>query len=44
MELEVKLRDEVEIESEFTYLSGVCEAAATARTTCGWVKSSVCGE
>ena len=35
---------------EFTYLGdrvsvgGGCEAAVTARTRCGWVKSRECGE
>ena len=41
MEHEVKLCDEVETVSEFTYLSdrvsagGGCEAAVTVRTRCG---------
>ena len=44
------LCDEVETESEFTYLgdrvsaSGGCEAAVTVRTRCGWVKLMECGE
>ena len=50
MEQEVKLCDEVETVSEFTYLcdmvcaSGGCEAAVTARTRCGWVRLTECGE
>ena len=44
MEQEVKLCEEVETVSEFTYLGdkvsagGGCEAAVSARTRCGWVK------
>ena len=44
MEQEVRLCDEVETVSEFTYLGdrvsadGGCEATVTARTNCGWVK------
>ena len=44
MEQEVKLCDEVETVSEFTYLGdrvsvgGGCEADVTARTICWWVK------
>ena len=43
MKQEVKLCDEVETVSDFTYLGdrvsagGGCEAAVTARTICGWV-------
>ena len=49
MEQEVKLCDEVETISEFTYLgdrvsAGGCEAAVTARTRCGWVEFRECGE
>ena len=50
MEQELKLCDEVETVSEFTYLGdrvsagGGCEAAATARIRCGWVKFRECGE
>ena len=50
MEQEVKLCEEVETVSEFTYLgdrvsaSGGCEAAVTARTRSGWVKLRECGE
>ena len=44
VEQEVKLGDEVEAVSEFTCLcdrvraGGGCDAAVTARTSCGWVK------
>ena len=50
MELVVKLCDEVETEREFTYIvdrvsaGGGCDAAVTARSRCGWVKSRECGE
>ena len=50
VEQEVKLCDEVETVSEFTYLgdrvspSGGCETAETARTRCGLVKHRECGE
>ena len=50
MEQEEKLDYEVETEKEFTYLGdkvsagGGCEAAATARTSCGWVKFLECSE
>ena len=50
VEQEEKLLDEVETESEFTYLGDRvsagpgCEAAVTARTRCGWVKLRECGE
>ena len=50
MEQEVKLCDEVETVSEFTYLGdrvnagGGCEAAVAAKTRCGWVKFRECGE
>ena len=50
LEQEEKLCDEEEIVREFTYLGdrvsagGVCEAAVTARTRCGWVKLRECGE
>ena len=50
MEQEPKLCDEVETVSEFTYLGdrvsagGGCEAVVTAKTRCGWVKFSECGE
>ena len=44
VEQEVKLCDEVETESEFTYpgdrvsAGGGCEAAVTAKTRCEWIK------
>ena len=44
VELLVKLCDEVETLSEFTYLgvrvsaSGGCEAAVTSKTRCWWIK------
>ena len=50
MNQEVKLCDEVENVSEFTYLgdrvsaSRGCEAAVTARKRCCWVKIRECGE
>ena len=50
MEQEEKLCDEVETVCEFTCLGdrvsagGGCEAAVTARTRCGCVKLSECGE
>ena len=50
VEQEVKLCNEVETVSEFTYLGdrvsagGGCEAAVTARTRCGWVNFGECGE
>ena len=50
MEQEDKLCDEVETVREFPYLrdrvnAGVgCEAAVTARTRCGWIKSMECDE
>ena len=50
MEQEEKLCNEVETVSELTYLGdrvsagGGCEAAVTARTRCGRVKSRECGE
>ena len=50
VEQEVKLCDEVETVSEFTYLGdrvsagGGCEAAVTARTRCGWIRFWECGE
>ena len=49
MEQEEKLHHEVETVGEYTYLGdrvsagGGCEAAVTARTSCGWVKYE-CGE
>ena len=45
-----KLCHEVETVREFTYLGdrmsadGVCEAAVTAATICGWVKFGECSE
>ena len=50
MEQEEKLCDDVETVHEFTYLDdrvsagGRCEAAMTARTSCGWVKLRECNE
>ena len=50
VEQEVKLCNKVETVSDLTYLDdrvnagGGCEAAVTARTTCGWVKYRECGE
>ena len=50
MEQEVKLCDEVETVSVFTYLGdrvsagGGCEVGVTARTRCGWVKYRECGK
>ena len=50
MEQDVKLCDEVEAASEFTYLgdmlsaSGGREAGVTARTRCRWVKLRECSE
>ena len=50
MEQDERLCDEVETVRQFAYLvdrvsaCGGCEAAATARTTCGWVKFRECGE
>ena len=50
VEQEEKLSDDIEIVSEFTYLSdsviadGGCEAAVTAITRCDWVKFMECGE
>ena len=48
VEQEIKLCDEVETVSEFTFLGdrvgGGCEVAVTARTRCGWVKFRECGE
>ena len=50
MELEEKLCDEVEKGRVLTYLGdrvsagGGCEAAVTARTRCGLVRSRECGE
>ena len=50
VEQEVKLCDEVETVSEFTYLGdrvsdvGGCVVAVAARTRCGWVKFRECGE
>ena len=50
MEQEVKLCDEVETASEFTYfgdrvsLGGGCEATVTARTRCWWGKLRGCNE
>ena len=50
MEQAIKLCDEVEAVSEFTYVGdrviagGGCEAAVTARTRCGWVKFRECVE
>ena len=47
---ELKLHDEVETVREFTYFGdrlsagGVCEAAVTVRTRCGWVKFRECNE
>ena len=44
------LLDEMETVREFTYLGdrlsarGVCEAAVTARTMCGWVAFRECGK
>ena len=49
MEHEVKLCDEVETVSKFTYLGnrvsagGGCEADVTARTRCGWTMLRGCG-
>ena len=46
----MKLCDEVETVSEFTYLGdkvsagGVCEASVGATTRCGWVTFRECGE
>ena len=48
--LEEELCDKVVAIQEFTYLddsvsdSGGCEAAATARTICWWVRFRKCGE
>ena len=50
MEQEVKVCDEVETVSEFTYLCDRvsagegCEAVVTARTRCWWVNFRECGE
>ena len=50
MELEEKLCVEVKTVRKITYFgdrvsAGVgCEAAVTARTSCGWVKSRECSE
>ena len=50
VEQEEKSCKELETVQEFTYLGGRvsagggCEAAVTARTICGWVKSMECGE
>ena len=50
VEQEDKLCDKVETVREFKYLGdsvsvgGECEAAVTARTRCGWVKSMECDE
>ena len=50
VELEVKLCDEADTISEFTYLGdmvsvgGGCKAAVAARTRCRWVKFRECGE
>ena len=50
VEQDVKLCNEVEIVSEFTYLGdrvsafGGCETAVTTRIRCGWVKFRECGE
>ena len=50
MELKVKLCDELETVSGFTYIGdrvsagGGCEADVTARTWCWWVKFRECSE
>ena len=50
MEQEARSCDEVVTVREFTYLGdrvssgGGCEAAATVRITCGWVKLRECSE
>ena len=45
---EETLYEEVETESEFTYLGGRvsagCEIAVTAKRRCGWVRFGVCGD